>query len=482
MRMNMRITGRQFRTVLIIELFLLTGIGIIGYSYWNFICDGSLHGCVPQKGFSEFSFFMLTLLRPIFFSPIMLIAMIAGSNFGPIEGTILATLGTACSVLLFYYPGHYIGKKIVRPWLTSNLPNTWKLIRSQDYKLIFITRWVPIFPFDLFSFLFGIADFHAKRVFIFSLLGIIPEIFLFTSLASTNQGTISNTFLHLTLFAFLTSLPLLLYEYTYRKKGSSLWIRLKRVYYEVFYEVQVNNEIKKKHEFDKSKVPVILIYGFFSSRRTLSVMERLLSLRGYQVMTFNLGGVLGVFFTRGIKETAKFLDKKIRRQIQRHDFKRIYLIGHSKGGLVALWWILKLGGHRYCKHVITMGTPYNGSRLAYLALLTPLGFFWKDVWQMRPGSRLLKDLHEAEPIEGLTIYNLYSNKDSVARGINGIFDHRSRVITIPMHSTAHFEFLFKRSVADTLVKILNEAEKNYQEQKANAFERRRNLLNDHEVT
>lgn len=471
----MRITARQFRTVLFIETILLAGIGILGFSYWNFICDGSLDGCLSEGKFSSVYFLMLALLRPIFFSPIMLTAMMAGGNFGPVLGTVLATIGTALSALLFYYPGHYIGKKLVRPWLSTNLPNTWRLIRSQDYKLIFITRWVPIFPFDFFSFLFGIADFHARRVFIFSLLGIIPEVFLFASLASASKGVITNTFLQLTLFTFLTVLPLLVYEYTYRKKGTSLWIRLKRVYYEIFYEVQVNNEIKKRNEFDQNKVPVILIYGFFSSRRTLSVMERLLSLRGYQVMTFNLGGVLGVFFTRGIKETAMFIDRKIRRQIQRHDFDHIYLIGHSKGGLVALWWVLKLGGHRYCKHVITMGTPFKGSRLAYLALFTPLGFFWKDVWQMRPGSYFLKNLHDTPPVEGLTIYNIYSNKDAVAKGTNGVFDHSSKVVSIPMHTMAHFEFLYKRSVADTLVKILNQAEKNYEDMKE-SNERRKHLL------
>ena len=389
----------------------------------------------------------------------MVTAMMGGSNFGPILGTLMAAMATALSALIFYFPGHYLGKKLVRPWLSDNLPNTWNLIRSQDFKLIFITRWVPLFPFDLMSFLFGVADFHARRVLIFSFLGIIPEIWLFSNLASPDSQSVGNAFLQILAFSAATTLPLLVYEYFYRRKGSSLWMQLKRVYYEIFYEVQINNDIVKKTKYDGSKPPVILIYGFFSSRKTLSVMERLLNVRGFQVMSFNLGGVLGTFFTRGIKETAEFIDRKIRRQVKRYGFKKVYIVAHSKGGLVALWWLLRMGGNRYCDVVVTMGTPFKGTWLTYLALLTPLGFFWKDVWQMRPGSNFLKDLHDSPTFDNVTIYNLYSNKDAVATGESGVFESSNKVVPLPMHSFAHFEFLYKRTVADSLVTILSEEEK-----------------------
>lgn len=470
-----RITGRQFQAVLIIELILISTIALIAYSYWHITCDGSLQGCVSTNRHSPSTFFILALLRPIFFSPILVTALIGGANFGIAEGSLLAILGTACSSFIFYTPGRYLGNRLVLPWLRTNLPNTWKSISALDYRLIFLTRWLPIFPFDIMSFLFGVAGFKAGKVFIFSLIGITAEILFFTSLAGLpGEVPVTIAFALLFIFAVTSSLPILILEYINRRKGTSTLARLKRIYYEVFYEVQVNNEIKKKNQFDPNKVPVILIYGFFSSRRTLSVMERLLSHRGYQVMTFNLGGVLGVFFTRGIRETAEFLDRKIKRQIKRHNFEKIYLISHSKGGLVALWWILRMGGSQYCQHVITMGTPFKGTRLTYLALFTPLGFFWKDVWQMRPKSRFLKELHESPPAENVTIYNLYSSKDAVAKNWRGTFEHETRVVKIPMHSFAHFEFLYKRSVADTLVKILNKAEATYalEKEKKLAAERR----------
>jgi pimeloyl-ACP methyl ester carboxylesterase len=199
------------------------------------------------------------------------------------------------------------------------------------------------------------------------------------------------------------------------------------------------------------------LYGFFSSRRALTVLEKLLVARGHQVLSFNLGGLLGTFFTKSVLDTAAFIDYKIKRQIDRHGFKKFHVVAHSKGGLVALWWILKLGGHIHCDKVITMGTPFAGTRWTYLALVTPLGFFWRDMWQMRPGSSFLRYLKAAEIPENVSIHCLHSTRDNIARGEKGLFKPRKfaeRVESIPMNKVSHFEFLYRRDVADRLSAIL----------------------------
>ncbi len=206
----------------------------------------------------------------------------------------------------------------------------------------------------------------------------------------------------------------------------------------------------------------LFIVWIFSSRRSLTVLERILQARGFQVMSFNLGGLFGVFFTRGIRETARFIETKIERQIKRHGFRKVHIVAHSKGGLVALWWLLKLDGHRYCDRLITMGTPFKGSVFTYLALITPLGFFWRDVWQMRPGSEFLRELHQIPMPEHTKIYCLYSERDGIAHGRDGLFEPRNAamnaVVPIPMNHIGHFEFLYRRDVGDVLTKLLRSAE------------------------
>src|SRR5690606_28785673 len=164
---------------------------------------------------------------------------------------------------------------------------------------------------------------------------------------------ISSTIITLMILAGCISLPLLAFEFISRKKGTSLWQMTRAMYREITYEVHTNNEIVKRTEFDPTKTPVLLLYGFFSSRRAVTVLERMLTARGHQVFSFNLGGLFGTFFTRDILETANFIDYKIKRQIERHGFKKIHIVAHSKGGMVALWWALKLGGVKYCDKIVT---------------------------------------------------------------------------------------------------------------------------------
>ncbi|RZA22486.1 MAG: alpha/beta fold hydrolase [Proteobacteria bacterium] len=450
--------SKQLRIALFIEVLLIVGLLSIGLIFWHVVCDETMKTCFSRDSFgSMLGFLLLSAIRPLVFSPLGQAAYIAGDSFGLWLGTFLTALGAAISALILYFPGHLIGKKIVRPWLTNNLPSTWRLIRTQDYKLIFISRWIPIFPFDIFSLLFGVADFHARQVFFFTFLGVLPEVYFFASIGEgTNSSLVYKGLTTLSIAAALTTIPLLLYEFVMRKRGASLWTATKKVYYELLYEARTNNDIVRNAQYSPEKIPIVLLYGFFSSRKTLAVMEKLLTRQGYEVMSFNLGGSLGVFFTRGIPETAEFIDRKIQRQMKRYGFEKVHVVAHSKGGLVALYWLLKNGGAKYCDKVITMGTPYKGTWLTYLAIFTPLGFFWKDVWQMRPGCSFLRNLHEAEIPKNLKIHCLYSKKDSIAIDTAGVFQGNGDITAVPMHHLSHFQFLARRDVASTIGRIIRD--------------------------
>jgi pimeloyl-ACP methyl ester carboxylesterase len=253
--------------------------------------------------------------------------------------------------------------------------------------------------------------------------------------------------------------PLIGFEIWTRKRGGGLWLRAKAMFREISYEVKTNNEIVKRFDYVAEKPPVLLLYGFFASRRSLTVLERLLVNKGHQVLSFNLGGLLGTFFTRGITETAEFIDYKVKRQIERHGIQKIQIVAHSKGGLVALWWALRMGGATYCDRIITLGTPFVGSRFTYLALATPLGFFFKDVWQMRPGSSFLRSLRSSEVPDSLKVFCLYSDKDGIATGTKGLFRpfrNKSQIVGVPLTNISHFEFLYRKNVCEIISKILND--------------------------
>ncbi|MCB9229737.1 MAG: VTT domain-containing protein [Deltaproteobacteria bacterium] len=447
----------HIQTVLLIELLLISSAAFFVWFFWDQVCSPDLISCLSSKKLSWEGFLLLSFFRPFLLTPLPVFAMMAGNAFGPLPGALLAAVGATLSSIFVYMLAKAVGKKLVNPWLASNLPQTLRFIRSQDWKIVLICRLIPVFPFDIMTFTFGLLDFRWKYVLAVTLIGIIPESYIFSVLATPDSSLMGSAFTSVAVITVFCLLPGVVIEFQSRKKGSSLWVRLKAMWNELNEEIRLNNDIVKHHQHDPDKIPVLLVYGYFSSRRALTVLERILSRRGYEVISFNLGGLLGVFFTRGIRETAAFIDFKLKRQFERHHFDQIHIIAHSKGGLVALWWLLKLQGFRHCQKLITMGTPYQGTLLTWLALVTPAGFLFRDLWQMRPGSELLENLREEMIPPGVRIYNFYSNRDRVASGENGIFrpyQSQDRVTPVPLHHVTHFEFLYRRDVGDALVHVL----------------------------
>lgn len=466
---------KQIRTV----AFILTTIVLLGGAFawatWGYFCNDSISSCFSDpQGVKPFKYILLGFIRPFTFFPATIFSIMGAQAFGDIgaagfAGILLMTLGSITSFLLVYGIAKLIGKHIVNPWLSSNLPQTLKFIRSQDWKVTFGLRLVPIIPFDVLSFASGIFDFRFKQTLAATTLAAICESYIIVGLVDKESSIAGSLFTSMILLTASLAIPGLIYEWTMRKKGSGLPIRLSAMYKELIDELRLNNDIIKRYAYIESNQPVLLLYGFFSSRKTLSVMESLLRQRGYDVLSFNLGGLLGIFFTKGIVETARFINHRILRQLEKSSFDKLHIVAHSKGGLVALWWLLKMGGHRYCDKVVTMGSPFKGNRYTWLILMTPAGLFWKDIWEMRPGSAFLKALSNSYVPENLEIYCLHSNKDSVSRGRNSIYtpevEGGGSVTPVPMNHISHFEFLYKRDVADTIARILGEPIQQTKDQK-----------------
>ena len=66
--------------------------------------------------------------------------------------------------------------------------------------------------------------------------------------------------------------------------------------------------------------------------------------------------------------------------------RSIDLVGFSMGGLVARFYLQRLGGASRTRRLITIGSPHNGTWTAYVRS-SP------GVRQMRPGSAFLQDLN-----------------------------------------------------------------------------------------
>lgn len=447
---------KHLGTVLLIEASILAGFIYFVGGFWESFCGSDWSTCV-NEGISPGTFLTLSALRPFLLTPLDLMAIINGKVFGPYLGAVLSVGGSLLSCVLVHSLARVIGARYVTPWLRNQLPMTFEFIRSQDWKIILATRLIPFSPFDLLTIFYGLADFRLRHVLVFSFLGTLPEVFIFADLGAVEGSVTAKIVKTICIVSACLITPGIVLEYRSRKKGSGMWQRLKAMWNEIVIEIRLSNIVIREQVHDPKKVPVLLVYGFFSSRRSMTSLGRLLERRGYEVITFNLGGLFDVFSTSCVVETAKLIDRKLRRYFLVHDIDRIHIVSHSKGGLVALWWLLNHQGSRFCNRLITMGTPFEGSWLTWLGLLSPLGPFMKDMWQMRPGSDFLRSLKQQPLPADLQIINLFSLRDFVARGEDGIFKPASglgQVLPIAMNHVSHDGFLKRRDITDTLAYLL----------------------------
>lgn len=455
-----KIYKSQFKTLLILQLFIAGLIASIIYFFWSSVCDKSWHSCVGNQ-YSYLWFFFYSFIRPFIFTPQLMLNIIAGDAFGSIRGSIIASLGATLSTIILYRIAKYISILYLKPWFVFNLHSIYKFLEKNQSKIIFITRWVPILPFDIMSILYGILDFKPINVLLYTFIGTLPSSFVFTRL-SYSQNTIDiifKTLFTLILYTSISLIPFILYYLFHPIKRKNLIKELYILYKEIEFEIKSVNQIIRHNNYHKEKIPLVLLYGFFSSRRSVGILEKMLEAKGFDIISFNLGGLFSTFFTRSITDSANFIDKKIKTFIKKYQFKTIRIVAHSKGGLVGMWWLLKLGGYKYCDRIITMGTPFKGTKYTWLGLLTPLGYFLKDLWQMRPGSDFLQELSELPIPEHLRIYCLHSLSDAISPGKCGIFEpsnpkYQPLVIPVAINNVTHFEFLYKKEIGERLTALL----------------------------
>jgi triacylglycerol lipase len=170
------------------------------------------------------------------------------------------------------------------------------------------------------------------------------------------------------------------------------------------------NGVERITDFNDCPRPVLLLHGWFSARRTFDVLERRLRRDGYGVFSFDLGGLRGSFAGRGIDDLADLVRAKIERLHERYPgLGPLSIIGHSKGGLIAAYYVKKLGGWRRTRAVVTLGTPFHGTPLAWLGL--PLAPFTRSILQMAPGSRFLARLHDGAWPPQVRLASLWSRDD-----------------------------------------------------------------------
>jgi triacylglycerol lipase len=202
------------------------------------------------------------------------------------------------------------------------------------------------------------------------------------------------------------------------------------------------------HGVEAAETPILLVHGIIDNHAIFTVLDRALRRRGFQTLaTYDYG-----LFTQNIPRAALRLGEAIEQLSAATGYERIHVIGHSLGGLIARYFVQRLGGDSRVHTLVTLGTPHQGTQLAWAASLLPL------VRQLTPGSPVIRELAEPAPGCRTRFIAFFSDIDHlVVPGRNARIDHPDlNVQNIAALGVGHLSMPNNRGIAFTIAQALYE--------------------------
>ncbi len=139
-------------------------------------------------------------------------------------------------------------------------------------------------------------------------------------------------------------------------------------------------------DVEAAGTPILLVHGMIDNRTIFTVLRRSLRRRGFgQVRNLSYSPL-----TSDLRVAAERLAEQVESLCADTGFERVHVIGHSMGGIIARYYVQRLGGDARIHTLVTLGTPHGGTLAAYL---------WPSLLarQLRPGSEILAELEQPAP-------------------------------------------------------------------------------------
>jgi uncharacterized membrane protein YdjX (TVP38/TMEM64 family) len=148
------------------------------------------------------AYILLFIAACLFFLPGLPVALLGGLAFGPIMGALWASIGSTLGATAAFLVARYVARDMVEGWAQSN-PVFKKIddgVAAQGWRMLMITRLVPLFPFNIQNYAYGLTKIGLFTYFVVSWLCMLPGAIAFTFMGGSivsGQGNLGRTFLYL---------------------------------------------------------------------------------------------------------------------------------------------------------------------------------------------------------------------------------------------------------------------------------------------
>ncbi len=215
---------KPFKQIFIL-LFLAAVIGAFNMAGGTRLLDQAyLRQWVESWGvFAPILYILIYTIAPVLFLPGLPITVVGGILFGPFWGVVYAIIGATSGASLSFLVARYAARDLIKQRLTG--PGWNKLdegVSRHGWKIVAFTRLIPVFPFNLLNYAFGLTAIPFLHYAVVSFICMLPACIAFivfsSSLPDLVRGRVSPAFgVGLALIGAVMLLPVV-YRYV-RSRG-----------------------------------------------------------------------------------------------------------------------------------------------------------------------------------------------------------------------------------------------------------------------
>jgi uncharacterized membrane protein YdjX (TVP38/TMEM64 family) len=165
-------------------------------------------------GWAPILFLILYALATVLFVPGSVLTVAGGALFGPIWGTLWNLTGATLGATLAFMIARYAASDWVAARSGERLGRLMRGVEEEGWRFVAFVRLVPLFPFNLINYAFGLTRIRLREYLLASLVCMVPGALAYSYLgyagreaASGQAGAIRKALLALALLAAVAFLP-----------------------------------------------------------------------------------------------------------------------------------------------------------------------------------------------------------------------------------------------------------------------------------
>ena len=260
------------------------------------------------------------------------------------------------------------------------------------------------------------------------------------------------------LFVAILSYSIYWYEYSNAIQGSTdkrfnrrnLQLIIKLIFSEAFFNyitlavIPLGLINKKNQATQRGETPVLLLHGLFVNQSCWFWFKHQLRRQGFKnIVTINLSS------WHSEEVLTELLAKRVDELRHQLGVNKVYLVGHSMGGMIARNYVQLRGGHDKVEHLVCLGSPHHGSKLATFSI-DPLGK------RLIPGSDFLQRLANAPIPENVKMTNIYTSKDNMV--LPNSSSHLTWGNSIEFDGMGHTSLIYRKPVITATIAALKKTD------------------------